>query len=349
MFIPNFLLNHKKDPPSTEIQKETIEQHQNLLKIYYNSFKQLNKTIEREDLQKNVYDWIFSNNDIHDTAALLCLDNNYSTKFINYLFKKIYEKSNVSFKLVKSEFEKIMFTPKTLEESGKLIDMRFAKYKPKLEFYYQEKLLQKFESTRKDNLEEEIETILTEENNYNENQGFKNYGTFNSPNKSSPNKEQEDKTLITLLFIQSLQFFNGHSFNDFCTLENELCSNKDKFKDFFNSLSNHMCFKSFPKCHFYSLEVKNEKIYNLDLPEWFDYSQKNHAGSFVIAIFEQTIMIRYAISLIKKINSISRFTSSLIISSRIADFYVKRKNIIKFFDKRYSGEKRFKEVRFKNL
>jgi len=343
MFIPNFLLHQKKDSNSqnSEIPLETIQNHQNLLKIYNSGINQINKNIKPDELQSKIYDWIFSK-EYDDITALFTLDNNYSTKFIYYLYKKAFSNSKITLQIVKTEYEKLHFRNNSIEESGKLYDLRDIKkyFMPSLSAAFHKTVYEKMEKVRRGQLDEEIETILIEH----ENKEI-NYGTFDSVEKYSHN----DKLLISFIIIQSIQFFNLYNLNDGCTLNYVLLSEKIKLKEYFDLFSNNKCFKYFPKCHSYPTETKNEKIYNLDFCEWFDVNKPHYLGSIIVAIFEQSIMIKFAISQLKNINNISRFTSNLIISSKVADFYIKRKNVLNYMVSKFNennAEQQFEKVRF---
>lgn len=353
MFIPNFLLKKEKDKELTEITNEAITQHQNICKQYYTYHKSFAK-LNPYELENNVIEWLFSH-DLVNLSCLLSLDNNFTSKFIFYLFKKVLEDTRTQYIISKDNFQQI----KALNPDNKFM--------PLISYHCSRDQAVNVSEWRKDYMIDEIERIIALDANKLAYSiptpsssclgGSKQFNScFNQNNSTNSNSAQntsnnnnninsingniqysgEDLELLALLFFKNILFFTLSIFNDTVTLNNELISNKEKFKDLFKTFSFGKSFRCIPKCHLFNDKIVN--IYNVDLPEWFEYDKKCKVGYILAAIWEQTIMIRYVIYQIKKIE-INYNMSNVLISAKLSEFYIKRKNIINYLKINFPKDK----------
>lgn len=336
MFLPNFLL--KKDKEYSEIPEATITQHQNYMKLYSAQYKQYLKT-KSQDLYSKVIDWLFSL-DIDTRTVVCCLDNNFSSKFLFYLYKKTAGNVNCCFKILKEEFFSKAFTFKRKNNNSNKLSRSELNFGTSTSTKDSNVNFQDIEDQNKiDFLEEEIEKVLVfspfldkyydscnkditehlESNNNNDGEG-------NSLEYLTNNLE-----LVSLLFAIEIRLFNLHIFNDAIILSEEILEDRIKFCDYFSNFSFGKSFTSLPKCN------KSEDLYNIELPEWYMYDNYYTIAHLYVAIFEQTIMMRYLITHAKNYK-LDYSISNLVIEGRLSEFFVKKNQITIFLEEKYSKD-----------
>lgn len=342
MFIPNFLLKKDNDK-CTEIPNETIERHQTIAKHYYNCQKQFAK-IPSEELEKRVIDWLFSHKE-ENLSSIFCLDNNFTTRFVYYLFKKTAGNQVPIFKINKDNFNLRLFNGKTYERSGNLYDYR--PYMPNIYYDYDKQGLEKHNQTKKDNIEDEIEFILSVDPNV---EGFYNglkdnifiLGNAKHNNNTHNNAgevykyEPDNINLLSIIILKEILHFSLYIFNDAINFSNDFLKEKEKVKDILNMFSFNECFRSIPKCHMF--EFDKTKVYNLDLPSWYKYDKAYPLIFILIGIIEQTIMVRFVISQTKNIE-INYEISNILVNAKLSDFYLKRIQIINYLQTKYPEDR----------
>lgn len=98
MFMHINFLN--KEYITTELNKDTIDYHQNINKLYYNCFKNYKNNIE--NIKELLFDWLFSL-DINKRFAMCSLDNNFVSKIIEYVYRRYTESQKIILKFSKKD------------------------------------------------------------------------------------------------------------------------------------------------------------------------------------------------------------------------------------------------------
>lgn len=299
MFMPIALL--KKENPSTEVNKETLEYHQNLSEMYFRCYKQMKVDAE---LDEKVTSWLFSH-DIMTRVAICTLDNNFTSKLVQYIFKKFCESHKTRLKVMTPNEQS------QSQSSGEQGNPEEGKFMPNFYYSFDKILLSKMEQIRKDNMEDEIEKIIKTES------------------QISRYKDLEDLDLCLALVFNEIKFFSLYLINDAVTLSTNFLETKSKFMDLFKMISGNNCFKLLPKIHFYK-----EKLYMSDLPSWVISNSTIHLGSLLIGLFEQTIIMRFVVANVKKLN-LSYLEMFGLASQKLSEVFLLRKNLAAFLEKEY--------------
>ena len=185
---------------------------------------------------------------------------------------------------------------------------------------------------------------------------FNNYFTFQSYrgnysltlNNDKNNKEQQKIIEIcTEELFNNIIFFSVHHryFPDCFTLSPEFLLEKDKFDNCFKNLGNSNCFSSLIESKIVYGNNKSQKQYCYMLPEWFKNKINNNNNDeccyysvtqYVIAFFEQVIMIKYLLN--KNDKKLKAF--SLLDDLALNRFFTERKYAINYMKKNYNNETR---------
>ena len=153
MFMPLHLL--KKDSKTSEMNKETLEYHQELASLYFKSNKpKLANRIEEDKFKQNIIDWIFSF-DLETRQKICSLDNNFTAKLAQYLFKVYIENHKVNLFICQGG--------NSVNEDKVSVNAKL--FMQKYLFSLDKSSIQTMELSRKDNMEDEIEKVLQIEPN----------------------------------------------------------------------------------------------------------------------------------------------------------------------------------------
>lgn len=289
----------KKEYKSNEIHEDILKYHQSMSEIYFKIYKQMK--YNDKNLIDEITNWIFSFDIL--TRQLICsIDNNFTTKIIQFLFKQFKVNYKVSISLITSP-----------NENKQNDEFNFF---PKYIYEYDKKTFDNIEKIRKDNMEDEIEKIIK-----------LNYSSEKSISLN-------DKDLYISLIFNDIRFFSLYGFNDGVTFSKELLSNKTKFIGLLNALSNNKVFISIPEVN----KLQKENVFLINLPNWIKSSNIS-IGNMIVGLFEQVITTRFVISKLKNYTNLYTNTSQILFSNRLLDFFTIINSLSLFLSEEYSQSK----------
>jgi hypothetical protein len=164
-------------------------------------------------------------------------------------------------------------------------------------------------------------TVVNDIDNY-KNEDYQHTNILNYFSFMS-HKSHFDLTMIERLFIKEICFFSVHNGVDCFSIRPKVLLEENLFIHYFNELTKNKCFT-------HLIEPFNDtknKIYNYNMPAWFNYNNYYSIGQYIAAFIEQTIIIKYVLNYKKNCSKISY---SLIDDSKLNSVFEKRKEIIKF-------------------
>ncbi len=200
---------------------------------------------------------------------------------------------------------------------------------PKYVFSFNKVDADNMEQNRIDNMEDEIEKIVT--CHYN--------------NKKTISMNDDD--LYISIFFNELRFFSVYSFNDAVTFSKDYLEQRSKIEELFRLLSNKSVFRSIPEIHKYN----KEGSFVASLPNWIR-SNPSSIGKVLVALFEQTITIRYIIYTFTYKNDMNLLSSNILFSDKLIELETRKKALIKYLSNEYSTikvDKLIEEIKLRDI
>ena len=309
-------------------------------KYYYTLINQKNNNINIDNLRKDIKKWLF-NLSLEDRLKICTVENEFICKCFYQMYLTIEKDSTMEFR---------------------------AKHN----FYTNTEIM--FQIQKNKNFNEENNTKEKNENNNNNinldsnNKGVKLIKISKNKKKEStvifPNDNNnftdDDKELIDFNFSKYFQFksskisgkkFNISIFNDIkffsvhhshfpdcMTLSPNILIKEEFFDNFFNNLTNNKCFKYPINPNVETNENNKEKIYNYCLPYWINNDNYYSPIKYILAFFEQTIMIKYFLN--ENNSKKDNLIFSLIKNDNLNKFFNNRKKVINYLNNNYDIETR---------
>jgi len=273
----------------------------------YNDIYEKNKDNKKltKNLKKNVKKWLFSQS-LENRLKICTVENEFFGKFLYQMFEIFKSDNSVKFKpnqfffqgdeneneLKKRIFNLDNFNSKTNDCSI------YPPNNANLKITKTNKSGKKTDAPKLGYSQSNLEDFSNEEIMSN---NFRNYFSFQSyrENFSLENDKAKDKMegiiKITEDLFSNIIYFSVHHkyFPDCFTLSPVFLLEKEKFENTFNII-NQNCLSFLIKTEqIDNNNNKNKKQYIYGLPEWFKSDMFYYIPQYIIAFFEQVIMIKY--------------------------------------------------------